>query len=101
MQRGWKVSSKKHLHQRYHRFVSQAVNDMEFGRGKRTTGYPELWHASAGIPGVGSCSVFYYLDTAQNRIRIVGIGRHVGRAEYRLDYTAEELGGAGPILRVA
>ena len=58
---------KKHLHQRYHRFVSQAVNDMEFGRGKRTAGYPDLWHVSAGIPGVGSCSVFYYLDAVRNR----------------------------------
>ena len=93
---------KKHLHQRYHRFVSQAVNDMEFGRGKRTTGYPELWHVSAGIPGVGSCSVFYYLDAVRNRIRIVGTGRHVGgRAAYQLDYAAEELGAAGRILRIA
>ena len=92
---------KKHLHQRYHRFVSQAVNDMEFGRGKPTTGYPELRHVSAGIPGVGSCSVFYYLDAVRNRIRVVGTGHHVGSASYRLDYAAEELGEAGRILRIA
>ena len=81
--------------------MSQAVNDMEFGRGKRTSGYGELWHVSAGIPGVGSCSVFYYLDAARNRIRIVGIGHHVERAAYRLDYAAEELGEAGRILGIA
>ena len=92
---------KQHLDQRYHRFVSQAVNDMEFGRGKRTAGHPELWHVSAGIPGVGSCSAFYYLDAVRNRIRIVGTGHHVGRAAYELDYAAEELGAVGRILRIA
>ena len=95
------VEIKRHLGQAYHRFVSQAVNDMEFGRGKRTTGYPDLWHASAGVAGAGSCSVFYYTDAAQNRIRIVGIGHHVGRAAYRLDYAAPELGEVGRILRIA
>ena len=95
------VEMKQHLDQRYHRFVSQAVNDMEFGRGKRTAGHPELWHVSAGIPGVGSCSAFYYLDAARNRIRIVGTGHHVGRAAYQLDYAAEELGAVGRILRIA
>ncbi len=92
---------KAYLGQEYHRFVSQAVNDMEFGRGKRTTGYAGLWHASAGVAGVGSCSVFYYLDDGQGAIRIVGIGHHVGSAAYRLDYAAEELGGVGRILRIA
>ena len=53
---------KGHLGQAYHRFVGQAVNDMEFGRGKRTSRYRGLWHASAGVAGVGSCSVFYYTD---------------------------------------
>ena len=95
------VEIKKFLGQAYHRFVSQAVNDMEFGRGKPTSGYRDLWHVSAGIPGVGSCSVFYYLDAAHNRIRIVGIGRHVGRAAYELDYAAGELGGVGRVLRIA
>ena len=90
-----------HLGQAYHRFVSQAVNDMEFGRGKPTSGYRALWHVSAGIPGVGSCSVFYYLDAERGRIRVVGIGHHVGRAAYRLGYAAEELGGAGRILSIA
>ena len=47
------VEIKRHLGQEYHRFVSQAVNDMEFGRGKGTAGYPGLWHASAGVAGVG------------------------------------------------
>ena len=91
---------KRHLEQKYQRFVSQAVNDMEFGRGKRTEGYPGLWHASAGIAGVGSCSVFYYIDGEGQQINIVGIGHHVGRAAYRLDYATEELGGAGHILRI-
>ena len=95
------VEIKSHLGQKYHRFVSQAVNDMEFGRGKPTSGYRDLWHVSAGIPGVGSCSVFYYLDAVCNRIRIVGIGRHVGRAAYELDYAAEELGKTGRILCIA
>ena len=92
---------KDHLGQAYHRFVSQAVNDMEFGRGKRTTGYPGLLHASAGIADVGSCSVFYYTDAEARVIRIVGIGHHVGRATYRLDYADEDLGDSGRTLRVA
>ena len=92
---------KRHLLRKYHRFVSQAVNDMEFGRGKPTTGHKGLWHASAGIPGVGSCSVFYYLEGPGESIRIVGIGHHVERAAYRLDYATEELGGSGHILRIA
>ena len=92
---------KRHLDQKYHRFVSQAVNNMEFGRGKPTAGYPGLWHTSAGVPGVGSCSVFYYLDGEQGRIRVVGTGHHVGRAAYRLDYATGELGEAGRLLRVA
>ena len=92
---------RRYLSQRYHRFVSQAVNNMEFGRGKPTSGYPGLWHVSAGIPGVGSCSVFYYTDGAGRRHRIVGIGHHLDRASYRLDYAAEELGRVGQVLRVA
>ena len=92
---------KRHLGQTYHRFVSQSVNDMEFGRGKRTTGYPGLLHASAGIADVGSCSVFYYTDAEARVIRIVGIGHHVGRATYRLDYADEDLGDSGRTLRVA
>ena len=90
-----------HLERKYQRFVSQAVNDMEFGRGKPTAGYAGLWHASAGIAGVGSCSVFYYLDAEHNRIRVVGIGHHEGRASYRLDYVTGELGGVGSILHIA
>ena len=92
---------RRHLSQAHHRFISQAVNDMEFGRGKPTTGYPGLWHASAGISGVGSCSVFYYINEETREIRIVGIGHHAGRAVYRLDYAAEGLGGSGRILRIA
>ena len=90
-----------HLSQRYHRFVSQAVNNLEFGRGKPTSGYPGLWHVSAGIPGVGGCSVFYYTDGSGKRHRIVGIGHHVDRASYQLDYAAEALGRVGQVLRVA
>ena len=92
---------KGYVEQAHHRFVSQAVNDMEFGRGKPTSGYPGLLHASAGIADVGSCSVFYYTDAEARVIRIVGIGHHVGRATYRLDYTDEDLGDSGRTLRVA
>ena len=92
---------KEHVEQAHRRFVSQAVNDMEFGRGKPTSGYPGLWHASAGISGVGSCSVFYYSNEETRQVRIVGIGHHVGRAGYRLTYAAEGLGGSGRILRIA
>ena len=84
---------KQHLAQPYHRFVSQAVNDMEFGRGKPTTGYPGLLHASAGIAGVGSCRVFFYADANTRVIRIAGIGHHLDRGTYRLDYAAAELRG--------
>ena len=92
---------KGNLDQRYHRFVSQAVNNMEFGRGKLTPGYPELWHTSAGIAGVGSCSVFYYLEGSGERIRVVGTGHHVDHASYRLNYASGELGGPGRILRLS
>ena len=95
------VEIKQHLGRKYHRFVSQAVNDMEFGRGKPTSGYRGLWHVSAGIPGVGSCSVFYYLEGSGEKIRVVGTGRHVGRAAYELDYATAELGEAGRVLRIA
>ena len=84
---------KQHLAQPYHRFVSQAVNDMEFGRGKLTTGYPGLLHASAGIAGVGSCSIFFYPKDEGKQIRIVGLGHHLDRGTYRLDYAAAELRG--------
>ena len=84
---------KRHLAQSYYQFVSQAVNDMEFGRGKRTTGYPGLLHASAGIAGVGSCSVFFCADANTRVIRIVGIGHHLDRGTYRLDYAVAELRG--------
>ena len=92
---------KGYVEQAHHRFVSQAVNDMEYGRGKLTTRYTGLWHASAGIAGVGSCSVFYYVHEETQVIRIVGIGHHVGRAAYRLDYAAEGLGRSGQTLRIA
>ena len=91
---------RSHLGQTYHRFVKQAVNNMEFGRGKHTTGYPGLWHVSAGVPGVGSCSVFYHAGEGQARIRIMGIGHHVGRATYELDYAVGELAGAGRTLHI-
>ena len=90
-----------HLAQSHHRFISQAVNDMEFGRGKPTSGYPGLLHASAGIADVGSCSVFFYADAVARVIRIVGIGHHEGGIAYRLDYASDELRGSGRILRIA
>ena len=72
---------------------------MEFGRGKSTSGYPGLLHASAGIADVGSCSVFFYAGEETRIFRIVGIGYHVGRAAYRLTYAAEELGGSRWTIR--
>ena len=66
---------------------------MEFGRGKPTAGYPGLLHASAGIAGVGSCSVFFYTQPEGKLIRIVGIGHHLDRGTYRLDYASAELRG--------
>lgn len=95
------VEIRQYLEPRYHRFVSQAVNDMEFGRGKPTSGYPGLLHASAGIPGVGSCCVFFYPDADARMVRIAGIGRHLDRETYRLDYALEELGGSGTILQLS
>ncbi len=92
---------RRHLPERYRVFVSQAVNDMEFGRGKRTPGHPGLWHASAGIAGVGSCSIFYYHDSQRQSLRIVGIGHHLTRSSYQLDYATEELGGSGGVLTLA
>ena len=92
---------RQHLDQAYHRFVCQAVNDMAFGRGKATPGYRGVWHASAGIAGVGSCSLFYSSNEETQRIGIVGIGHHVGSAAYRLEYASGELGGPGRILRLA
>ena len=95
------VEIKRHLDPKCHRFVSQAVNDMAFGRGRPVSGYPGLLHASAGIPGMGSCSVFYYLDGQSNRIRVVGIGHRLDAGTCRLDYASAELGAAGRILRIA
>ena len=92
---------RKYLDQSRHRFISQAVNDMEFGRGKPISDYPGLLHASAGIPGVGGCTVFYYTDVARQLTRIVGIGHHLDAASYQLDYRAGELAGRGRKLRLS
>ncbi len=92
---------RKYLAPAHHKFISQAVNNMEFGRGKPTTGYPGLLHASAGIAGVGSCSIFYYPDADRNRMRIVGLGYHAGRSTYRLGYSVDELSECGRVLRIA
>ena len=92
---------KRHLEQTYHQFVGQAVSDMEFGRGKPTSGYPGLLHASAGITGVGSCSVFYRLNEDAQVIRVEGIGHHIDQATYWLDYAAGTLGSSGQKLRIA
>ena len=91
---------KKYLEQSQHRFVSQAVNDMELGRGKPVSRYPGMLHASAGITGVGSCTVFYYTKPEKQEIRIVGIGHHLDRETYRLRFSAEELSDCGNVLRL-
>ena len=90
----------KYLAPAHHRFISQAVNDMEFGRGKPTPGYPGLLHVSVGIAGVGSCCVFFHVDTGARTIRIAGIGRLRDPDTCRLDYAVEELGGSGTKLRL-
>ena len=77
----------------HHKFISQAVNDMEFGRGKPTPGYPDLLHVSVGIAGVGSCCVFFHADTGARTIRIAGIGRLRDPDTCRLDYAAAGLQG--------
>ena len=84
---------KRRLEQSYHRFVSQAVNDMEFGRGKLTSDYPVLLHVSAGVPGAGSCSIFFYPRDEGKQISIVGLGHHLDRRTYRLEYATAELQG--------
>ena len=84
---------KRRLDQGCHRFVSSAVNDMEFGRGKLTSGYPGLLHVSAGVAGAGSCSIFFYPKDEGKQIRIVGLGHHLDRRTYRLDYATAELQG--------
>ena len=66
---------------------------MEFGRGKLTAGYPGLIHVSAGVAGAGSCSIFFYPKDEGKQIRIVGLGHHLDRRTYRLDYAAAELQG--------
>ena len=84
---------RNHLAPAHHRFISQAVNDMEFGRGKPTPGYPGLLHVSVGIAGVGSCCVFFHVDTGARTIRIAGIGRLLDPETCRLDYAAAGLRG--------
>ncbi len=92
---------KRHLDRAYHWFVKQAVNDMEFGRGRPVAGYPHLRYASGGVAGAGDCAVFYYLEGCGEKIRVAGIGRYQGSGCYRLDYAAAELGGVGQILHIA
>ena len=52
---------RRHLSQAHHRFISQAVNDMEFGRGKPTTGYPGFVACLGGDLGGGElqCVLLY------------------------------------------
>ncbi len=92
---------KRYLDPDYHWFVKQAVNDMEFGRGRPLAGYPRLWYASGGVAGVGNCGVFYYLEESGEKIRVAGIGRYEGSGCYRLDYADRELGGGDRIVRIA
>ena len=93
---------RQHLDQRYHRFVSQAVNNMEFGRGKSASSLAGVLHSSSGIPGVGSCCVFYSIDEKRpGEILILGIGHHVGRTTYRLAYASEKLGVSGNKVRIS
>ena len=68
---GVEVEIRRHLSQRYHRFVSQAVNNMEFGRGKPTTGFPGLWHVSAGGDGGGElqCILLHGRDRETDKDR--------------------------------
>ena len=83
-----------------HPFISQAVNDIEFGRGIPVAGHPGLLQVMAGIHRLGNCSLFYHIKERRPLIRIVGIGFHLCRGDYRLEYATGELAGSGRILRL-
>ena len=84
-----------------HPFISQAVNDIEFGRGIPVAGHPGLLQVTAGIHRLGNCNVFYHIKEGRQLVRIVGIGFHLGRGNYRLEYATGELAGSGRILRLS
>ena len=90
---GVEAEIRRYLAPAHHKFISQAVNDMEFGRGKPTPGYPDLLHVSVGIAGVGSCCVVFHVDAGARTIRIAGIGRLLDPETCRLDYAAAGLRG--------
>ncbi len=54
---------------------------------------PGVLHVSAGISGVGSCSVFFSPGDEAKPVRIAGIGHHLDRRTYRLTYAAAGLQG--------
>ena len=98
--RAVKGEIKQYLRAFCHPFISQAVNDMEFGRGKPVASPPGLLLAMAGISGVGNCSIFYYENEDRRLIRIVGIG-YQDWDGYQLEYAAGELAGSGHKLRLS
>ena len=83
-----------------HPFIGQAVNDIEFGRGIPVAGHPGLLQVTAGIHRLGNCNLFYHIKEGRQLVRIIGIGFHLGRGDYRLDYATGELAGSGRILRL-
>ena len=69
--------------------VSGAVNDMELGRGKATTGYAGVLHASAGKGkgAKGGCTLFFTRDR-QGNLNLVGVGQHTGSSSYQIFWSS-------------
>lgn len=97
--KGIEYEIKQYLRAFCHPFVAGAVNDMEFGRGRPVAGHPGLMQAGAGIHAVGSCSIFYRVNEDRSQIRIVGIGYHLERNIYRMEYASAELVRPDPVTR--
>jgi hypothetical protein len=67
-----------------HGNINQALNDVILGRGKATTGYTGVLHASAGIAEKkkGGCTLFF--KRSGNTIEVVGVGQHQGSKSYMI-----------------
>lgn len=78
------------LPQNGHGDISQALNDMELGRGKATTGHAGVLHASAGIAdAAGGCTLFF-VRNEDGSVNLVGVGQHTGSASYQIFWKATE-----------
>lgn len=73
--------------------ASQAVNDLVAGKGKDASGIGSGGrHASAGTPGVGSCTVFWTTteknDGLETVVSLVGVGSHKGSSSYDIHWSS-------------